>query len=87
MGPRTWNRLRLPRAFFFPEDDGKFVTADAGNQIVIAHAALHEGCGLTQNFIPHAVAKLVVVALEIVDVEQQQRDRKPHRAGPCPQSG
>ena len=46
---------------------------------MVAYAALDEGCGLSKDLIPHAVPELVVVGLEPVDVEQQQRDGEAHR--------
>src|SRR4051812_20358714 len=71
---------RLTRAFFFPENDRKFIAADAGDKIVLAAALSHQGCGLAQDVVAHAVAELVVVSLEIVDVEEQQSHAEAKRA-------
>ncbi len=77
--PRTGGRFgiaRLARTLFVPEDDGEFISADPCYQIVIADASTHEGRGLNENFIADAMAVFVVVFLEVVDVEKQQRDGK-----------
>src|SRR5271156_1297278 len=55
---------RLARAVLFPEDNGEFVAADAGHQVVVADAAPHQGGCLAKNLVADAVAALVVVFLE-----------------------
>src|SRR5207244_1797246 len=65
---------RLTRAFLFPEDNREFVAADAGHQVVLAAAALHQEGGLAQDLVAQGVAVLVVVFFEVVDVEEEQRD-------------
>src|SRR5262249_15805592 len=64
---------RLARAFFLPEDDRELVAADARDKIVLTATLSHQRGRLAKNFIAHAVAVLVVVFLEVVDVEKQQR--------------
>lgn len=68
-------------AFLFPEYDGEFVAADSCDQVVIADASAHEVGELLEDFVAAAVAVLVVVALEIIDVEKKERYGKAFYAG------
>lgn len=68
-------------AFLIPEHDGELITADPRNQIVIADATTHEVGGLLEDIIADAVAVLIVVSLEIIDVEQEQRHQESLDAG------
>ncbi len=78
-----WGRgvARGAGAFFFPEDDGEFIAADSGDEVVIANAAAHEIGELLEDFVAAAVAVLVVVLFEIVDVEEEEGHRESFEAG------
>ena len=71
----------LPRSFLVPEDHGELVAADAGDQVMLAGALLHHRSGLLEDLIADLMAKLVVVVLEIVDIEHQERDGEMHLPG------
>ena len=55
-----------------PEHNGKLIAANARYKIMSACASVHQGGRLLEDFVAGCVAEPVVVALEIVDVENQR---------------
>src|SRR4029077_19852682 len=64
----------LSRAVLFPENDSELVPANAGHMVVIPAAGTDKLRRLLEDLIPYGMAVAVVVALEIVDVEEQEGD-------------
>jgi len=69
-----------PGLFVVPEDDGELVAADAGDDVAGTDDGLHEAGGLSEDLVAGGMPKAVVVLLEIVDVEEQERDAGASRA-------
>ena len=55
--------------------DGELVAAEAGDQIGVAHGGLEPLRDLDQQPVAGLVAEAVVDDLEVVEVEEQDRDR------------
>ena len=64
----------LSRGLGVPEQHRELVSADAGDDVVLAGDLPHQCGGLDQDLVAGGVAVGVVVTLEIVDVVQQQGD-------------
>jgi hypothetical protein len=60
---------------------GKFLAAVAGGRVVGARVAFQDGADRPQGDIALGVAVGVVVILEMVDIDEQQRNRKSHALG------
>lgn len=59
-----------------PEDHGKLISTDTGNDIVCSAAPADQLARLKQDLIPDRMAELIVVLLEIVNIEQQKGYRE-----------
>lgn len=56
-----------------PEQRGEFIAADPGYHVARSDYALHQRGDCLENLIAARVAVRIVIVLEVVDVEQQQR--------------
>ena len=56
------------------EQDGELVAADAGHELGVGHAGLQPRADLAQEPVAGLVAERVVELLEVVEVDQQQRE-------------
>ena len=56
------------------QQDGELVAADAGHQVGAGHAGLQPRADLAQEPVTRLMAERVVELLEVVEVDQQQRE-------------
>lgn len=79
--------LGLSWFLLFPEDDGEFVAAESGDEVVFATAASHESGGAFEDFVADAMAVAVVIFFEVVDIEDKEGDREEFFFGAFEDSG
>src|SRR5690606_38501220 len=65
--------VRHARRVELPEDDRELIPSDPRHEVVVADAPLDQLRGLLQDRVADPVAVPVVVVLEVVDIEEQQR--------------
>ena len=64
-----------------PEDEGEFIAAESGGEVLSADALSDEDGGFAEDFIAGWVAVAVVVVFEVVEVEDDQGDSESLIAG------